>query len=83
LPRKWVRLMPISVISQRVMNFLTLYAIACLGHLENRERAIACKSRFHKAGRRWDLLEGAKAEPYPDPEPRFRLIAGLKKALDF
>ena len=62
-------------------GFDVMYAMACLGHLENRERAIACKSRFHKAGRRWDLLEGAKAEPYRDPEPRFRLIAGLKKVL--
>jgi adenylate cyclase len=64
-------------------GFDVMYAMACLGHLENRERAIACKSRFHKAGRRWDLLEGAKAEPYRDPEPRLRLISGLEKALDF
>ena len=60
-----------------------MYAMACLGHLEDRERAIACKSRFQSAGRNWDLVEGAKAEPYRDPEPRLRLIAGLKKALDF
>jgi hypothetical protein len=29
------------------------------------------------------LLEGAKAEPYRDPEPRLRLVTGLKKALEF
>ena len=63
--------------------FDAMYAIACLGHLENREHAIACRSRFERADRKWDLLEGAKTEPYRDPEPRLRLIAGLKKALNF
>jgi adenylate cyclase len=64
-------------------GFDAMYAMACLGHLEDRERAVACRSRFQNAGRKWDLLAGANTEPYRDPEPRLRLIAGLKKALDF
>jgi len=63
--------------------FDTMYALACLGQLEDREQAAAFKSRLQAAGRTWDLLAGAKAEPYRDPEPRLRLIAGLEKALAF
>jgi hypothetical protein len=61
----------------------TMYVMACLGHLDEREQAIHCRSRFQAAGRNWDLLKGAAAEPFRDHEPRRRLIAGLEKALKF
>jgi len=30
----------------------------------------------------WDFLKGAAAEPFVDAEPRERLMAGLKSALE-
>lgn len=59
----------------------TMYAMSCLGHLGLYEQATAYKARYLAAGKKWDLMEGAKAEPYANPEPRQRLIAGLEKAL--
>jgi TolB-like protein/class 3 adenylate cyclase len=61
----------------------TMYAMACLGHLGEREQAIKCQSRFREAGRNWNLMAGAEAEPFRDPEPRRRLLAGLDRALKF
>jgi tetratricopeptide (TPR) repeat protein len=58
-----------------------MYAMACLGHLGKREQVAACKVRFQADGRKWDLLERAKVEPFIDSEPRQRLIAGLEIAL--
>jgi TolB-like protein len=60
-----------------------MYTMTCLGHLEDRDQAIACRSRFQAEGRKWDLLAGAAAEPFRDPEPRQRLIAGITKAMAF
>ena len=57
-----------------------MYALACLGHLGNLEQARALNERY--SPRDWDYFKGAAAEPFVDPEPRQRLIAGLRKALD-
>ena len=58
-----------------------MYGMACAGHLSDYKQAAASKSRIHVDGRSWDLLAGAEAEPYIDPEPRERLITGLKMAM--
>jgi TolB-like protein len=60
-----------------------MYMMACFGNLEKRSEAVALRSRLAAAGQNWDLLAGATAEPYRDPEPRQRLIAGITKALAF
>jgi TolB-like protein len=57
-----------------------MYALACLGHLGDLEQARSLIERY--SARRWDFFKGAAAEPFVDPEPRQRLIAGLKKALN-
>ena len=60
-----------------------MYELACLGHLEDHRRIHLLRSRHSAALHKWNLLEGAKAEPFRDPEPRERLIAGIRKGLDF
>jgi TolB-like protein/Flp pilus assembly protein TadD len=57
-----------------------MYALACLGHLGDFAQARSLIERYKP--RQWDFLRGAAAEPFVDPEPRQRLIAGLKKALE-
>lgn len=57
-----------------------MYALACLGHLGDLEQARSLRLRY--SHRKWDFLKGAAAEPFVDPEPRHRLIAGLKKATE-
>jgi tetratricopeptide (TPR) repeat protein len=57
-----------------------MYALACLGHLGDFAQARSLIE--HYSHRRWDFLRGAAAEPFVDPEPRERLIAGLRKALE-
>lgn len=57
-----------------------MYALACLGHLGDLAQARSLIERYNT--HKWDFLAGAAAEPFVDPEPRQRLIAGLKKALD-
>jgi hypothetical protein len=56
-----------------------MYALACLGHLGDLAQACSLIERY--SSRQWDFFKGAAAEPFVDPEPRQRLIAGLKKAL--
>jgi len=56
-----------------------MYALACLGHLGDAAQARTLVERYKP--HQWDYLRGAAAEPFADPEPRQRLIAGLKKAL--
>ena len=56
-----------------------MYALACLGHLGDLAQARSLIKRY--SSRQWDFFKGAAAEPFVDPEPRQRLIAGLKKAL--
>lgn len=56
-----------------------MYALACLGHLGDVEQARALIERY--SPRQWDFFKGAANEPFVDPEPRQRLIAGLRKAL--
>lgn len=60
----------------------SVYAIAAHGHLGEREKAQAIVARFLAQGRVHDYLAAAAREPYVDPEPRERLIAGLRLALD-
>ena len=60
-----------------------MYAMACLGHLGKHELAAECKTRYEANGRTWDLLKGARGEPYVNPESRERLITGIEKALAF
>jgi TolB-like protein len=57
-----------------------MYALSCLGHLGHVAQARALIQ--HYSHRQWDFFKGAAAEPFVDPEPRQRLIAGLKKVLD-
>jgi TolB-like protein len=57
-----------------------MYALACLGHLGALEQAQALVEHYRP--RQWDFLRGAAGEPFVRAEPRQRLIAGLKKALD-
>jgi TolB-like protein len=59
-----------------------MYAIAAHGHLGERDKAQAIVRRFLAQGRVHDYLAAAAREPYVDPEPRERLIAGLRLALD-
>lgn len=56
-----------------------MYALACLEHLGDLAQARSLIERYRS--RQWDFLRGAGAEPFVDPEPRQRLITGLKKAL--
>ena len=60
--------------------FDAMYGLACAGHLGDSPQIAACKARFEPIIRRCDLLAAAKAEPFRDPEPRQRLVAGLEKA---
>jgi hypothetical protein len=57
-----------------------MYALACLGQLGDSAQARSLIQRY--SARQWDFFRGADAEPFVDAEPRNRLIAGLKKALD-
>jgi len=57
-----------------------MYALGCLGQMDDLAQARALIKRY--SHRQWDFLKGAVAEPFVDPEPRQRLIAGLKKVLD-
>lgn len=61
----------------------TMYEMACLGHLGKRDQAAACRARYETNGKKWDLLKGARGEPYVNPESRERLITGIEKALAF
>jgi tetratricopeptide (TPR) repeat protein len=61
--------------------FDATYALACAGQLGDRAQIAACKSRFPAARQGGILLAAAKAEPFRDPEPRRRLVAGLEWAL--
>jgi hypothetical protein len=56
-----------------------MYALACLGHLGDLGQVRSLIERYKP--RQWDFLRGAAAEPFVDPEPRQRLMEGLKKAL--
>ncbi|HVO00727.1 MAG TPA: BTAD domain-containing putative transcriptional regulator [Candidatus Cybelea sp.] len=60
-----------------------MYGLACLGHLGNREEALAWRQRIEAAGWKCDLIAAVENEPYRDPEPRARLIEGLRKAMAF
>ena len=80
---RYMQALPSFMAFPEVAAWDTMYAMACLGHLGNHEQAAACRARFQAAGRTWDLLKAARAEPYLDPEPRERLIAGLEMALAF
>ncbi len=57
-----------------------MYALACLGHLGDLAQARPLVQRY--SHRHWDYLKGATAEPFIDPEPRRRVVHGLKKALE-
>ena len=63
--------------------FDNMYAMACLGHLGDRERAVASRAHYEAMGKKWDLLERARREPYVSPESKERLITGVEKALAF
>lgn len=58
-----------------------LYSISAHGHLGERDKAQAIVARFAAEGRVHDYFAAAAREPYLHPEPRDRLIAGLKLAL--
>ncbi len=59
-----------------------MYALACLGHLGDMQKARQITARNAASGRNWDYFAGAAREPYRDPEPRQRLVEGLRKALE-
>jgi TolB-like protein/tetratricopeptide (TPR) repeat protein len=56
------------------------YVLACHGLLGNGEKAARIMERNARAGRQWDYLAGAMREPFAIPEPRERLLEGLRKA---
>lgn len=58
-----------------------MYLISCHGHLGECDKARAIVERFASEGRVFDFLTAAAREPYRSPEPRERLIEGLRKAL--
>ena len=60
--------------------FDAMYALACAGQLRDHAQIAACRSHFPEAHERAKLLAAAKAEPFRDPEPVRRLVAGLEKA---
>jgi TolB-like protein len=60
-----------------------MYGLACLGHLGNRGEALGWRRRVEAADWNCDLIAAAENEPYRDPEPRARLIGGLRKAMAF
>jgi TolB-like protein len=59
------------------------YVLACHGLTGDREKAAQVRERNARAGRRWDHRAGAIREPFAMPEPRERLLEGLRKALAF
>lgn len=80
---RYAQALPAFMAIPEAVAWDTMYVMACLGHLGKRELAIECKARIEADGRAWDLLKGARGEPYVNPEHRERLIAGLEKALAF
>ncbi|MBL9051382.1 MAG: winged helix-turn-helix domain-containing protein [Tabrizicola sp.] len=58
-----------------------MYVIAAHGHLGEGDKAKAIVARFKAEGRLHDFFAAAEREPYLHPEPRDRLVAGLKLAL--
>ncbi len=58
-----------------------MYALASCGFLGQMDKARAIIERFTAQGRAYDFVAAATREPYRDPEPRERLIAGLKLVL--
>ena len=58
-----------------------MYLIACHGYLGERDKAKAIVERFAAQGRVFDFFAAAAREHYREPEPRQRLIEGLKSAL--
>jgi TolB-like protein len=58
-----------------------MYVLSCCGFLGETEKAKAIVDRFSMKGRAYDFMAAAAREPYVDPEPRERLIAGLERAL--
>jgi tetratricopeptide (TPR) repeat protein len=60
-----------------------MYVLSACGFLGLRGKAQDIVDRFAAGGRVYDFLAAAEREPYRDPEPRDRLIAGLGKALGY
>jgi tetratricopeptide (TPR) repeat protein len=58
-----------------------MYALACYGHLDRREKARALLERYRRQGREPDWNLGMTREAYSQPETRERLADGLRKAL--
>lgn len=59
------------------------YVLACHGLLGDKQKAAQVRERNVGAGRTWDYRAGAIREPFAMPEPRERLLEGLRKALAF
>jgi TolB-like protein len=60
--------------------FDNTYVLACHGLMGSEEKASQLRERNAREGRRWDYLAGAMREPFATPEPRERLLEGLRKA---
>ena len=60
-----------------------MYALACYGHLGQRDKAAAAVARLPDQGRNIDFMLGVAHEPFRDPEVRERLTAGLRIALSW
>jgi TolB-like protein len=60
-----------------------MYALACYGHLGQKDKVQAVLERFESEGRKPDFLAAAAREPFREPEVRDRLVAGLKLAFSF
>jgi len=59
------------------------YVLACHGLLGDKQKAAQVREHNAGAGRKWDYRAGAIREPFAMPEPRERLLEGLRKALAF
>jgi TolB-like protein len=57
------------------------YVLACHALLDQSEKVAQIRERNARAGKKWDHRGGAIREPFAEPEPRERLLEGLKKAL--
>ncbi len=56
------------------------YVLACHGLMGDKQKAAQVRERNVRAGQKWDYRAGAIREPFAMPEPRERLLDGLRKA---
>ena len=60
--------------------FDVMYALACLGHLDDRPGIARIRAEMAAKGRYWDFRRGVMAEPFTDAAVNARLMDGLARA---